>query len=92
MISLSELEQNVRSALPDPDIELVAVNLPCDKKGESIVVLHEAELDGEAVKKQMLSNGTSNLMLPSRWTKVPTIPTLGSGKTDFATAKKLAAA
>lgn len=90
MISLSELEQQVRNVLPDPDLELVAVNLPCAKKGESITLLHEGEMDVAGIKKAMLAAGTSGLMIPSRWQAVETVPKLGAGKNDFSAAKALA--
>ncbi|SFG86110.1 acyl-[ACP]--phospholipid O-acyltransferase [Neptunomonas qingdaonensis] len=90
MISLSELEQNVRNAIPEKDIELVAINLPCDKKGESITLLYEGHLETSGVRQTMLANGVSGLMIPANWVAVDTVPKLGSGKNDFATAKKLA--
>ncbi|MEH6649110.1 MAG: acyl-[ACP]--phospholipid O-acyltransferase [Motiliproteus sp.] len=90
MISLSELEQQVRNVLPQADMELLAVNLPCDKKGESVTLLHEGELDSAATKKAMLANGVSALMVPSRWQQVEAVPKLGSGKSDFGAAKALA--
>ncbi|MEH6824263.1 MAG: acyl-[ACP]--phospholipid O-acyltransferase [Motiliproteus sp.] len=92
MISLSELEQLVRDALPETDLELVAINLPCDKKGESITLLHEGELEVADIKRAMLANGASALMVPSRWLAVDAVPKLGSGKTDFSAAKRLAQA
>ncbi|WP_028470110.1 acyl-[ACP]--phospholipid O-acyltransferase [Neptunomonas japonica] len=90
MISLSELEQNVRNAIPEKDIELVAINLPCNKKGESITLLYEGDLETSEVRQTMLANGVSGLMIPSNWIAVDAVPKLGSGKNDFATAKQLA--
>jgi acyl-[acyl-carrier-protein]-phospholipid O-acyltransferase/long-chain-fatty-acid--[acyl-carrier-protein] ligase len=90
MISLSELEQYVRNAIPEKDVELVAINLPCNKKGESITLLYEGDLATAEVRQAMLANGVSGLMIPSNWVAVDTVPKLGSGKNDFATAKQLA--
>ena len=95
MVSLSAVEQAVRDSLGGTDQqeqELVAVNLSDDKKGEQIVLLHEAELDSSAVRKAMIDNGTSALLVPGRWLRVESVPKLGSGKTDFGAAKALAIA
>ncbi|MEH6471633.1 MAG: acyl-[ACP]--phospholipid O-acyltransferase [Halopseudomonas sp.] len=92
MVSLSAVEQAVRESLADPEHELVAVNLPSDKKGEELVLLHEAELDSSEVRKAMLAAGVNGLMIPTRWLRVEAVPKLGSGKTDFGSAKQLAMA
>ncbi len=91
MVSLSAVEQAVREQHSD-DIELVAVSLTDPKKGERIVLLHEGELDTDQVKKAMLSQGCNPLMVPSKWLQVALVPKLGSGKTDFNSAKQLALA
>ncbi|GGJ98623.1 acyl-[ACP]--phospholipid O-acyltransferase [Pseudomonas matsuisoli] len=91
MISLGAVEQVVKSAIADPDVEVMAVNLPDDKKGERIVLLHEQQLDTAALKRALLEAGHNPLMLPSEWLKVDALPKLGTGKADIAGAKKLAA-
>ena len=92
MISLSAVEAAVKAALEDTDTSLMAVNIPDSRKGERIVLLSETALDAKTVKATMLANGTPPMMIPSHWFTVETIPHLGSGKADFAGAKRLAQA
>ncbi len=91
MISLSAVEEKIRQALGnDPDLELVAINVPDDKKGEKVILLIAHELSTAEIKKQLIEAEMNPLMIPSTFTKVNAIPKLGSGKTDFATSKKVA--
>ncbi|WGI26237.1 acyl-[ACP]--phospholipid O-acyltransferase [Halomonas alkaliantarctica] len=92
MISLSAVEAAVKAALEDTDISLMAVSIPDSRKGERIVLLAETALDAKTVKATMLASGTPPMMIPSHWLTVETIPHLGSGKADFAGAKRLAQA
>lgn len=90
MISLGSVEENLRGVLAQPEIELVTVNLPDDKKGEKIVALIATELDGHDVRRQLLAAQINPLMIPAEIYLVTEVPKLGSGKTDFAAARKLA--
>ena len=94
MISLTAVEDSVRKALEQPDLELVAVNVPDERKGERIVLLVAVEtgLDAESLRRAMLANGANPLAIPSEVRSVDTIPKLGSGKTDFGSARRLALA
>lgn len=92
MISLSAVEGAVKAALEEPDNGLMAVSIPDSRKGERIVLLSETALDANTVKAAMLANGTQPMMIPSHWLRVEAIPHLGSGKADFAGAKRLAQA
>ena len=88
MISLTAVEECIRQALNNPEIELVAVNLPDDKKGEKIHLLIADEIELAELKKSMLDQACNPLMVPSELTVVDEIPKLGSGKTDFKAAKQ----
>lgn len=92
MISLSAVEAAVKATLDDQQNVLMAVNIPDSRKGERIVLLSETPLDAKAVKAAMQANGDQPMMIPSHWLTVETIPHLGSGKADFAGAKRLAKA
>jgi acyl-[acyl-carrier-protein]-phospholipid O-acyltransferase/long-chain-fatty-acid--[acyl-carrier-protein] ligase len=92
MVSLGAVEEQVRAVLKQPELELAAVNLPDEKKGERIVLLTAAEIDGEALRKALLEAGANPLSIPSEVHRVVAIPKLGSGKTDFGGAKRLALA
>ena len=90
MVSLSSVEQQIRDAANLSELELVAVNLPDEKKGEKILILVAGIIDTEQVKKSMLEAGCNPLMVPSHWIRVDEVPKLGSGKTDFKQAKTIA--
>ncbi|TVP44715.1 MAG: MFS transporter [Halomonas sp.] len=92
MISLSAVEAAVQAALEDQNTALMAVSIPDSRKGERIVLLSETPLDAKAVRAAMQAMGDQPLMVPSHWFTVETIPHLGSGKADFAGAKRLALA
>jgi acyl-[acyl-carrier-protein]-phospholipid O-acyltransferase/long-chain-fatty-acid--[acyl-carrier-protein] ligase len=96
MVSLGAVEQQIRDVLQAPEIELCAVNLPDEKKGERIVLLLEAgqasEAKGDEIRARLLAAATNPLMIPAAIHQVEAIPKLGSGKTDFGAAKRLAAA
>jgi acyl-[acyl-carrier-protein]-phospholipid O-acyltransferase / long-chain-fatty-acid--[acyl-carrier-protein] ligase len=88
MISLTAVEETVRTALDKPELELVAINLPDEKKGEKIILMIAEEIQLEDIKKAMLEAKANPLMIPSEVKVVDEIPKLGSGKTDFKLAKK----
>lgn len=92
MVSLGAVEEQVRAVLRQPELELAAVNLPDEKKGERIVLLAAAEIDPEALRRALLEAGANPLSIPAEVRRVEAIPKLGSGKTDFGGVKRLALA
>jgi len=91
MVSLSAVEEKIREALGgDPDLDLVAVNLPDDKKGEKVVLLIANEMSAKDIKKKLIDAEMNPLMIPSTFKNVAEVPKLGSGKTDFSNSRKLA--
>lgn len=90
MIGLGTVEQIIRKVLDDEEIELLAINIPDPKKGEIIVILSTSELEERALRPQLLAGGLNNLSLPAAYITVDDLPKLGSGKSDFATAKEVA--
>lgn len=90
MVSLGAIEQQVRQILDEPELELVAVNLPDAKKGEKVILMVAGEHDPAQVKRALTAGGMNPLMIPAKIYNVEAVPKLGSGKTDFATARKLA--
>lgn len=90
MVSLTAVEHQVRQILGDAELELVAVNLPDDKKGEKIVLLMAGTHDEAAVKRKLLDGGMNALAIPSTIRSLAEIPKLGSGKTDFGSARQVA--
>jgi len=92
MISLSAVEEQVRRTLEQPELEMVAVNLPDSKKGEQIVLLVSGDEQTDAIRQRLLSAKCNPSMVPAKIYEIPEVPKLGSGKTDFHTAGKMALA
>ncbi|MCB2263435.1 MAG: acyl-[ACP]--phospholipid O-acyltransferase [Candidatus Thiosymbion ectosymbiont of Robbea hypermnestra] len=92
MISLARVEEQIRCLLDDPELELVAVDVPDPRKGERIVLLLAADLDPDRIRKTLIDAGMNPLTIPAEIRLVQRIPRLGSGKLDFHGAKKLARA
>ena len=90
MVSLSSVESEVRKILNQPELPLVAVNLPDLKKGEKIILLMQSEENTEGLRQQLITGGMPALSLPTEIYQVPEVPLLGSGKTDFFNAKLMA--
>jgi len=91
MVSLSAVEEKICQALGgDPDLDLVAVNLPDDKKGEKVVLLIANEMSSKDLKKALLEAEMNPLMIPAKFINVAEVPKLGSGKTDFSLSRKVA--
>ena len=89
MVSLTSVESIAQQSLGE-EVELIAVNIPDEKKGEQIVLLTSCEIDFFEFKKSMQEHGCNPLAIPSSYAVVEKLPKLGSGKTDFNKAKELA--
>jgi len=102
MIGLGTVEQVLRNALNASNenfedgneeveqVEVMAISIPDPKKGEIIVILSTQELIEKELRPKLLAGGLNNLALPSAYITVDAIPKLGSGKSDFATAREVA--
>jgi acyl-[acyl-carrier-protein]-phospholipid O-acyltransferase/long-chain-fatty-acid--[acyl-carrier-protein] ligase len=90
MVGLGTVELALRAALPDPELELVVVNVPDEKKGEKLVVLSNQPLSLSELRDKLTAQGLTPLAFPSYFFQVPAVPRLGSGKLDYAGAKRLA--
>ena len=91
MISLAAIEKEAIQVL-GIDIEVygvLAVATEDSKKGERISLLYTMDIAPDAVKKKINNHAAiQNLLKPTYYFKVEAIPTLGSGKIDFAMAKQ----
>ncbi len=93
MVGLGTVESCIHelfAADGDLDAEVLAVNLPDDKKGERIVLLSNRELPLNELREKLNSTSLNKLAFPSALIHVEEIPKLGSGKNDFGKAKKIA--
>lgn len=89
MVSLGAVEMLVQSLWPEEHHAAVAV--PDKRRGERIVLVTTADnADPEALRQFGKKAGATELMVPHDIVKVPELPVLGSGKTDYAKARLLA--
>jgi acyl-[acyl-carrier-protein]-phospholipid O-acyltransferase/long-chain-fatty-acid--[acyl-carrier-protein] ligase len=89
MVGLGTVENALRSIVPDPDIEIVVVNVPDDKKGEKLIALSNHALDPGTTREQLGKLGLNPLAFPAHYFSVEAIPRLGSGKVDYAGSRRL---
>jgi acyl-[acyl-carrier-protein]-phospholipid O-acyltransferase/long-chain-fatty-acid--[acyl-carrier-protein] ligase len=90
MVSLGAVEMLAQALWPEERHAVVAV--PDKKRGERIVLVTTAhDADAEQLRRYGKAQGAAELIVPGDIVKVPEIPVLGSGKTDYAAAGRLAA-
>ncbi len=90
MVSLTLVESALKKAINNDAIEVIVVAIEDAKKGERLIAITNAEVDKDAIRSEAQKQGLNALAIPSDWMQVPTMPLLGSGKTDFSLAKKWA--
>ncbi|MDX8505459.1 AMP-binding protein [Mesorhizobium captivum] len=89
MVSLGAVEMLVQSLWPEERHAAVAV--PDKRRGERIVLVTTADdASAEELRQFGKKAGAAELMVPNDIVKVEEIPVLGSGKTDYVSARKLA--
>ena len=89
MISLGAVEALAQALWPGQRHAAVAV--PDRRRGEKIVMLTTAhDADIAELRAFGKASGASHLMVPEAVVKVDAIPLLGSGKVDYATARRRA--
>ena len=92
MVSLGAVEMLVQSLWPEDHHAVVSV--PDKRRGERIVLVTTAE-DGRAanaLRQFGKKAGAAELMVPGDIVKVPKMPLLGTGKTDYTSARRIAMA
>jgi len=90
MISLGAIEAAIAPSVPE-DAEVAATALPDERKGEQIVLLYTGNVTETQLKAVLDASNLPALMWPSAFLQVDSIPKLGSGKSDFCAARRLAA-
>lgn len=89
MVSLGAVEMLVQSLWPED--RHAAVSVPDHRKGERIVLVTTAgKVERSELQKHGKTEGYPELMVPGDIIKVGDIPVLGSGKTDYVTARQIA--
>jgi acyl-[acyl-carrier-protein]-phospholipid O-acyltransferase/long-chain-fatty-acid--[acyl-carrier-protein] ligase len=90
MVGLGTVEEYVRKYIESDEVEIAAVNLPDERKGEKIVLLVTGSADTKVLRQHLITAAMDPLLLPSDIVAVEEIPKLGSGKTDFSALASLA--
>ena len=90
MISLYAIERLIRDIIQDEEILLLTTAITDTRKGEAIVLLLSGPIEVDEIKQLIMKSEMSNLMKPQHYLKMDQLPILGSGKRDFASAKKCA--
>jgi acyl-[acyl-carrier-protein]-phospholipid O-acyltransferase/long-chain-fatty-acid--[acyl-carrier-protein] ligase len=90
MVSMGATESAIRPFVDHETNNIVAVNLPCSKKGEQVVLLIDGKVDIELLRKGLIDSDLAPIMVPSKIFSVSEVPILGSGKIDFKGASTLA--
>lgn len=89
MVSLGAVELMAQALWPEARHAVVAV--PDKRRGERVVlVTAENAASQEALRQHGKTTGAAEIMLPSDIIKVEEVPALGTGKTDYVSARKLA--
>lgn len=89
MVSLGAVEMLVQSLWPEE--HHAAVSVPDKRRGERIVlVTTAADASPEALRQYGKKAGIAELSVPADIIKVKEIPVLGSGKTDYISARRMA--
>ncbi|SFV55581.1 Putative 2-acylglycerophosphoethanolamine acyltransferase / acyl-acyl carrier protein synthetase [hydrothermal vent metagenome] len=89
MISLGSVEEMLGDIFLD-SVEIMAVALPDDKKGEQIILIYTSDLEEKEILLKIKESDILPIMKPSKLFKVELLPKLGTGKADFKGAKSLA--
>jgi acyl-[acyl-carrier-protein]-phospholipid O-acyltransferase/long-chain-fatty-acid--[acyl-carrier-protein] ligase len=87
-----ELEKLVGST-EDGKPQVAVTAVPCDKKGERLIVLHtKLSKPVEELRKGLTAAGLPNLFIPAAdgFVEVPELPVLGTGKLDLKGIKAVA--
>ncbi|MBL8582588.1 MAG: AMP-binding protein [Rhizobiaceae bacterium] len=91
MVSLGAVEMLVEKLWPEARHAVVSV--PDKRRGERIVLVTTAqEAEPEALRVAGKQAGAPELAIPNDIVKVPELPLLGSGKTDYIGARRIAVA
>lgn len=89
MVSLGSIEMQMRALWPEEDHAIVSV--PDKRRGERIVLVTTAtEADMSEFRAAAKAAGLAEIMFPDEIVKLPEIPRLATGKTDYAIVRKLA--
>ena len=90
MVSLTLVESALKKAINNDAIDVIVVAIDDAKKGERLIAITNAAIAKDELRSEVLKQGLNALAIPGEWMQVDAMPLLGSGKTDFSLAKKMA--
>jgi acyl-[acyl-carrier-protein]-phospholipid O-acyltransferase/long-chain-fatty-acid--[acyl-carrier-protein] ligase len=89
MVSLTAVEGIAEAVWPDGRHAVVAI--PDAKKGERLVLVTDRrDADVTSLTAWARSHGASELAVPKKILRVPEVPVLGTGKTDYVAIQRMA--
>lgn len=89
MISLTQVEEAWRKGVTEEHLELMALAVKDERKGERLILIYEGEQNEDVLRRDLLQLNLPNMMLPAVIKKVDALPRLGSGKKDYVQAKAI---
>ena len=89
MVSLGLVEGQISTLLQENG-QIAVTALPDEKKGEKLILLLEGEIEVSSLQEQIKTLEMNPLFIPAEYYKVEELPRLGTGKSDFNGARKLA--
>ncbi len=89
MVSLGGVEAALSRLLP-ATVEILVTAVADGKKGEKLVLLYSGGIEKAQLQSTIKDSGLNPLARPGTLMAVDAIPRLGSGKSDFAQAKRIA--
>jgi acyl-[acyl-carrier-protein]-phospholipid O-acyltransferase/long-chain-fatty-acid--[acyl-carrier-protein] ligase len=90
MISLGAVEEAIKAFIDTDKIDILSVNLPDEKKGEKVILLICGDINTDDLMNTLKASDMPPTMTPAKIFSVNEIPKLGSGKSDFKGAAKIA--
>lgn len=94
MVSLTAVEDALAGAFPQHGLrcQVAIIARPDEEKGEKLVaVTNEPRLTAEEIRQAVRAKGLPNLAVPRELKVVPSIPKLGTGKTNHRELERLMA-
>ncbi len=87
MVSLTVVENVIAGLWPAHNHAVVSI--PDDRKGEALILLTDYQnAEQGALQEEFRRHGLTELAVPRRLIKVDKLPLLGTGKTDYITARE----
>lgn len=88
-VGIEEIISKILSLTHENGPEIAIMSKIDNKKGESLILLSEKEIDMQLLREKLLQSGISALWIPREYILVDDIPSLATGKLDLGACKQL---